>query len=85
MDDKALLWVRHKLGDSRPCNLLFLSIRKTETRTTLVKTKIGKVDICDWDLLPQEANISVHLQWLIEYLRLIKSVLDLPWQVTLYW
>ncbi|KAK0452818.1 uncharacterized protein EV420DRAFT_1482112 [Desarmillaria tabescens] len=61
MDDKSLPHIRHELGDNRWCQLIYLNIRKTDART-LVKTKVGKVDVSDWDLLPQETGISVRPQ-----------------------
>ncbi len=59
MSDTELPAVIHELGDSRWCQLVFLNVRKTASRS-LVKTKVAKIDITNWDLIPQEADIPVR-------------------------
>ncbi|KAK0429950.1 hypothetical protein EV421DRAFT_1913616 [Armillaria borealis] len=56
MSDTELPAVIHELGDSHWCQLVFLNVCKT-TSHILVKTKVVKIDITNWDLIPQEADI----------------------------
>ncbi len=58
MNDTELPAVIHELGDSCWCQLVFLNVCKTDSRN-LAKTKVGKIDITNWDLIPQEVDIPV--------------------------
>ncbi len=59
MNDTELPAVIHELGDSHWCQLVFLNVHKTDSHN-LVKTKVGKIDITNWDLILQEVDIPVH-------------------------
>ncbi len=53
---KAMAELSHELW----CQLVFLNVHRGQSRT-LNKTKVCKINISDWDLIPVEADEPVRV------------------------